>query len=207
MAWKPQPEELVSFESGADKRYIAHVEVLRRAPNGDKELPPAASSGYATWPHLVGRGKYGEFPLVVVREHYRRQGHTVWFCEPALEKYADPDFVGFMLLSYPGRRRTAHSAYKRMQDVFGEATVERLNAEADRAKLQMDQGKGNRGGGDPDLFVFKGRERFFVEVKWKDHITEKQRVTFPLIERHCGVRVKIARIFERGMPSKKQRDA
>jgi hypothetical protein len=94
-----------------------------------------------------------------------------------------------------------------MQDKFGAPTVARLNVEADRAKLQMHQGKGNRGGGDPDLFVFKGRERFFVEVKWQDHITEKQRVTFPLIERHCGVKVKIARIFERGMPSKIRRDA
>ncbi len=169
------------------------------------EAPVAESDGYATWPHLVGRGKYGEFPLVVVREHYRRQGYTVWFCEPALEQYSDPDFVGFMLVSYPGRRRTGLPAYKRMQDKFGEATVAELNVEADRAKLQMDRGQGNRGGGDPDLFIFKGRKRFFVEVKWKDHITEKQRVTFPLIEGHSGVRVWIARIFERGMPSNRRR--
>ena len=43
MTWKPQPEELVSFESGADKRYLAHVEVLRRAPRADKEAPLTAS--------------------------------------------------------------------------------------------------------------------------------------------------------------------
>jgi hypothetical protein len=55
-----------------------------------------------------------------------------------------------------------------------------------------------------DLFVFKGRERFFVEVKWKDHFTDKQRVTFPLIEANCGVRIKIARIYDRGLPSKKR---
>jgi len=35
-----------------------------------------------------------------------------------------------MLLSYPGRRRPAHAAFKRMQDVFGEATVAELNVEA-----------------------------------------------------------------------------
>ena len=196
--WKPQPEELVSFESGADKRYLAQVEALRRALSGDRKALLDVSSGYDAWPHLVGRGKHGEFPLIVVREHYRRQGYTVWFCEPALEKYADPNFVGFMLLSYPGRRQAAHLAYKRMQDVFGEATVARLNLEADHAKLQMNKGQGNRGGGDPDLFVFKGQERFFVEVKWKDHITQKQRVTFPLIVRHCGVNVRIARIVEHG---------
>ena len=191
-------EELVSFESGADRAYFAQIGALRHAPSGDKKAPLAASSGYAAWPHLVGRGKYGEFPLIVVREHYRMRGYTVWFCEPALEQYEDPDFVGFMLLSYPGRRRAAHPAYKRMQDVFGEATVARLNREADRAKRKMDQGQGNRGGGDPDLFVFKGHERFFVEVKWKDDLTAKQRVTFPLIERHCGVGIRIARIVERG---------
>jgi hypothetical protein len=48
------------------------------------------------------------------------------------------------------------------------ATVARLNLKADRAKLTMNQGQGSSGGRDPDLFVFKGRERFFVEVKWKD---------------------------------------
>lgn len=207
MTWKPQPEQLVSVESGADKRYLEHVEGLRCAPRADKEAPLTASANYAPWPHLVGRGKYGEFPLVIVREHYRRQGYTVWFCEPALEKYADPDFVGFMLLSYPGRRRTGHPAFKRMQNVFGDATVAELNVEADRAKRRMNQGRGSRGGGDPDLFVFNGRERFFVEVKWKDHITAKQRLTFPLIERHCGVSVRIARIFERGIPPKRRQGA
>jgi GNAT superfamily N-acetyltransferase len=195
MPWKA-PEELVLFEPGADKRYFAHVEALRHAGRANKETRPVAS-GYSAWPHRVGRGKYGEFPLVVVADHYRRLGYTVWFCEPALEQYANPDFVGFMLVSYPGRRDRAHPAYKRMQEVFGEATVAKLNRAADAAKLKM----GRRGGGDPDLFVFKGRKRFFVEVKWKDHITDKQRVTFPLIERHCGVRVKIARIVEHRKPS------
>src|SRR4051794_1232832 len=121
--WKPEPEELIPFESGADKRYRAQIEALRRAPCRGTNAPLAASSHYAVWPHLVGRGKYGEFPLIVVREHYRRRGYTVWFCEPALEKCKRPDFVGFMLLSYPGRRRAAHPAYKRMQDMLGVATV------------------------------------------------------------------------------------
>ena len=146
MEWNPQREELVFFASGADKRYLAQIEAMRRALSADKGAPVAESAGYATWPHLVGRGKHGEFPLVVVREHYRRQGYMVWFCEPALEQYSNADFVGFMLLSYPGRRRAGHPAYKRMQKEFGEATVAKLNVEADRAKLQMDRGKGNRGG-------------------------------------------------------------
>ena len=55
MTWKPEPEVLVPFESGADKRYAAQVEVLRRAPRADKDAPLTASSEYAPWPHLRGR--------------------------------------------------------------------------------------------------------------------------------------------------------
>ena len=93
MAWKPHPEKLVSFEPGADRRYLAQIEALRRAPSRDEPRRLVAPSGYAPWPHLVGRGKYGEFPLIVVREYYRGLGYTVWFCEPALEKYQDPDLL------------------------------------------------------------------------------------------------------------------
>jgi hypothetical protein len=194
MNLKSQSEELVSFAPGEDRRYREQVEMRRLVRSAANESPSTVSSRYRLWPHLVGRGKYGEFPMVVVGEHYRAQGYTVWFCEPALDRYEDSDFVGFMLLSYPGRRRAANPAYVRMQEKFGKATVEKLNVEADRAKLKR---WGRRGGGDPDLFVFKERERFFVEVKWKDRIREKQCITFPLIERHCGVKVKIVRIVER----------
>jgi hypothetical protein len=43
---------------------------------------------------------------------------------------------------------------------------------------------------DPDLFAFRPgapADRFFVEVKHHDQITEKQRVAFPLIEQLCPV--------------------
>ncbi len=104
---------------------------------------------------------------MVVREHYRRQGYTVWFCEPALEKYADPDFVDFKLLPHPGRRRIGDPAFTRMQNAFVNGTVAKLNVEADRDKHGMNHGHGRTGGGDPDLFVFNRRKSFFVEVKWK----------------------------------------
>jgi hypothetical protein len=51
---------------------------------------------------------------------------------------------------------------------------------------------GNRGGGDPDLFVHRpasSQDRFFVEVKHHDRLTRKQMATFPLIRRLCPVAV------------------
>jgi len=200
MAWKSQPEERVSFGRRELEQYRALIEALRR----NKEAPLGVRSAFPPWPHLVGRGQYGEFPLMVVARHYRKNKYTVWFCEPALENYESSDFVGFMLLSYPGRRAKPHKAYERMQEKFGAAMVERLNRRADAAKQAMNHGTGNRGGGDPDLFVFKGRERFFVEVKWKDQLKAKQCVTFPLIEHYCNVPVKIVRIFERGPTATRQ---
>lgn len=103
--------------TGFSRSYHATAFALFAVGDSLNEARIAGPSDYPTWPHLVGRGKYGEFSLMVVREHYRRQGYTVWFCEPALEKYADPDFVGFMLLSYPGRRRIGDPAFTRMQNV------------------------------------------------------------------------------------------
>ena len=44
--WKPQAEELVPFESGADKRYLAQIEALRRAPVRQEGSPRL--SGYAS---------------------------------------------------------------------------------------------------------------------------------------------------------------
>jgi len=180
MHWKPRsPEVRVPYGPGEDRLYRL----------GDP------SSRYATvrWPLNAGRGKHGEYPLVVVREHYRKLGFTVWASEPEL-----PDESGFILVSFPGKRRAQHSAYVRMQRIFGAPTLARLNAAADRVKRQH---AGNTGGGDPDLFVFHGQDRFFVEVKWRDQITDKQSATFPLIERMCKTEVRIARIYEARAPS------
>jgi hypothetical protein len=143
------------------------------------------------WPLNQGRGKWGEFPLVVVREHYRRLGYTVLASEPRL-----PDGQGFILLSYPGYRKRRHSAYTQMEKLLGTdlATLDALNRVADEAKIAA---TGNRGGGDPDLFVYKpdGGDRFFVEVKWKDQLTCKQLVTFPIIRKQKW-EVKVVRIDE-----------
>jgi hypothetical protein len=143
------------------------------------------------WPLNYGRGKWGEFPLVVVREHYRRLGYTVLASEPRL-----PDGQGFILLSYPGYRKGRHSAYAQMAKLLGTelAALDALNRIADKAKIAV---TGNNGGGDPDLFVFKpdGSERLFVEAKWKDQLTSKQLVTFAILRKQ-GWEVKVVRIVE-----------
>jgi hypothetical protein len=143
------------------------------------------------WPLGQGRGKWGEFPLVVVREHYRGMGYTVLASEPRL-----PEGQGFILLSYPGYRKRRHPAYTQMANLLGtdEAVLNDLNREADKAKIAATS---NRGGGDPDLFVYKpdGGERFFVEVKWKDQLTSKQLATFPIIRKY-GWEVIVVRVVE-----------
>jgi hypothetical protein len=147
---------------------------------------------YPRWPRSVGRSKYGEFPVVVAREHFRSLGYSVWAAEPEL-----PDNDGFILVSFPGKRRQRHLAYARMESFFGANVLRKLNETADAEKCRH---KVNAGGGDPDLFVFRGSEHFFVEVKWKDGITPKQSVTFPLIERFCHSEVKVVRIYEQSVP-------
>jgi hypothetical protein len=129
---------------------------------------------------------------VVVRQHFRQLGYCVLAAEPEL-----PGGTGFMLVSYPGKRRRHHPAYERMVGIFGAARLECLNREADEQKRRL---TGSAGGGDPDLFVYRGSDRFFVEVKWRDQVTAKQKVTFPLIEDYCGVPVKIARILPHPSP-------
>ena len=137
-----------------------------------------------------GRGKYGEFPLVVVREHYRKLGYFVLASEPRL-----PEGEGFVLVSYPGYRKARHRTYAQMANLLGTdlATLDDLNRAADKAKMDA---TGNDKGGDPDLFVYKpdGSECFFVEAKYKDNLIRKQLATFPIIGQKWDV--KIARIVE-----------
>jgi hypothetical protein len=135
----------------------------------------------ARWPLRAGRGRFGEFPLVVAREHYRNKGYTVLASEPRL-----PNDEGFIVLAYPGKRRARDPAYRRMEKIFGSESLADLNARADKAKGKL------KGGGDPDLFVFRRdnpRDRFFVEVKHRDQLTEKQRATFSLIQELCPIRI------------------
>ena len=166
--WKEGREILVPYEP------IQHD--LYRA--GD----PTCCFHSVRWPSNAGRGIFGEFPLVVAREHFRKLGYTVLASEPRL-----PREEGFILVAYPGKRRAGDPAYRRMEAIFGDRKLAELNERADEAKRKA---TGNRAGGDPDLFIFRAgspSDRFFVEVKHHDHLTEKQLVTFPLIEQLCPI--------------------
>lgn len=174
---------------GARVRYERELNRIKEK-YGVRELPACS---YPLWEPLKGRGKLGEFPVTVVREHYRNEGYNVWV-SGSNKEMGDR----FVLVSYPRLRKKTppHPAYKRMVGVFGREKVEKLNQMVDEAKRE---GKGNRnlGGGDPDLFVFKGanaqEERFFVEVKYKDQPTPNQRICFPIIDKHL-CEIKLVRI-------------
>jgi hypothetical protein len=151
---------------------------------------PACAFDSVRWPLPRGRGRHGEFPLVVVREHFRTQGYVVLASEPNL-----PNDDGFIVVSYRGKRQAGDPAYRRMEAIFGAEVLADLNARADIAKLRATRGSG---GGDPDLFAFRSNhpeDRFFVEVKHQDQLTSKQLVTFTLIEELCPIVV--ARLVKR----------
>jgi len=82
-----------------------------------------------------------------------------------------------------------------------------FNDAAEKAKLRKKH-SGNRGGGDPDLFAYKGdgrRVRFFVEAKHNDQLITNQKVVFPLIEKLLGCPVKVVRIYPRPTVQEKVR--
>lgn len=182
--WEPEREIEVPYEPVQHELYRA----------GD----PTCRFHAVRWPLSEGRAKFGEFPLVVAREHFRKLGYTVLASEPRL-----PREEGFIFVSYPGKRRAGDPAYRRMEAIFGARVLAELNEEADIAKRKI---TGNRGGGDPDLFAFRPgvpTDRFFVEVKHHDQLLEKQRVTFHFIEQLCPIIV--ARLVP-AAPARRRRD-
>ena len=143
----------------------------------------------------VGKArKHGEFALMVARHHFHQLGYTVWVSEPRF-----PNDQGYILTSYPRYRERQEAPYVRMAEIFDSDTLGAFNRDADRAKRRL---KGTRGGGDPDLFVFKEegrRDRMFVEVKfegsnYKDVPNLTQLLIFPLIEKRLHVKVRLARV-------------
>jgi hypothetical protein len=147
---------------------------------------------FPRWELPIGKGKWGEFPLVVARAYFEEKGYKVLASEPNL-----PNQKGFILLSFPGKRESGDPAYTKMACLLGteQSILDELNREADKEKIEKTP---SRGGGDPDLFIYKPdcSDKFFVEVKWKDELTPKQNVTFPLIRKR-GWRVEVARIVKK----------
>ncbi|MEO8257238.1 MAG: hypothetical protein ABI868_07810 [Acidobacteriota bacterium] len=131
--------------------------------------------------------KRGRFPEVAVRASLKALGFSVLISDPGM-----PTEGGYILTHYAGKRRRLDAAFQRMFQWFPEALITDLNRECDDLKRSV---SGNRGGGDPDLFVFsEAGDRFFVEVKDKDEIKEKQRATFASIARILGCDVLMARV-------------
>jgi hypothetical protein len=144
------------------------------------------------WPENLrrGRNRDGRFPEIAVRASFRALGFSVLISEPRM-----PAAEGFILAHFSGMRESVppHPAYARMFDYFDRAKIEEFNLAADAAKTAA---TGNRGGGDPDLFVFcKSGRRYFVEVKDEEGLNENQRKTFPLIRSILDCEVLIARLM------------
>jgi hypothetical protein len=176
-------EKSIPFDPLQKDLYDLQVKYKRRIPGCD----------YPIWHSLKGRGRHGEFPLMVVREYYRRRGYKVLFSDSGGETSEN-----FICASYPGLRRAKppHPAYRRTARIFGLERLNEFNKFAEEAKMRRKRGS-NRGGGDPDLFVYKGngrRVRFFVEVKHKDKPHTNQKIVFRLIRKHLGCPVYVIHI-------------
>lgn len=179
MAWTSQPPEL-----------IVPYDPEQRALY-EKDDPNSIFFS-ERWPSELrsGRQRDGRFPEIAVRSSLRALGFSVLISEPRL-----PHGQGFVLAHYARMRERNHDAYKLMCTHFAPEQIEEFNQQADEAKIRA---TGNRGGGDPDLFVFRDSgERFFVEVKEKDGLHRNQLVTFPLIESILGCVVRVARLEPR----------
>lgn len=71
--WKPTVEIVIPYDPAQKILY-------------ERRDPKCVYHDYM-WPdHLRrGRGRYGEFPLVVARKFYEESGYTVWASEPKLD--------------------------------------------------------------------------------------------------------------------------
>jgi hypothetical protein len=94
-------------------------------------------------------------------------------------------------------KREKMLGFKKICRIFSEPQVRLLIAEVESSFRSI--GK-KIASGDPDLFVYNEStgDRFFVEVKENDQITDNQKVLFPLIQKLlCPVY--IARVSARAM--------
>src|SRR5690349_1395737 len=121
--WSPQESEIdVPYDEAERKKYaenqpscVYHNVRWNPKPLKAKDSTPPGRDYWAK--EIGGRGKYGEFPGVVVREHYRGLGYTVWASEPRLVNPTTGEPEGYVAISYPGARdprHRHHHAYCRM---------------------------------------------------------------------------------------------
>lgn len=144
---------------------------------------------HGAYPKALWHGIYrhGRFPDIVVRAAFLKLGYQVLISDPEM-----PDEGGYLLTHYAGKREAGHAAFKRMSTFFPQSRIDELNRRCDRLKTRQ---WGNRGGGDPDLFVIGPRgQKFFVEVKDRDELKPKQEATFRTIRQVLACDVHVARI-------------
>jgi hypothetical protein len=121
---------------------------------------------YRQFERQVGINK-GNFVEMVAKKYFKDQGYNV-------ESY-------YYLVRNRNKRENM-PGFMKICDIFGEPKVRLLIAQAENAFQSISKTVVS---GDPDLFVYNEsrQDRFFVEVKEKDHITDNQKILFPLIEK------------------------
>jgi hypothetical protein len=183
-AWAPSTEFSLQV-SGEQKRLY-------------KDNDPQSIYYGDRWIYRKGRHKAGEFPVVVVRKHFKDQGYRVW-----VSGQSKLGIDAFILTMFPGARQRRDQSYLNMVEVFGMKTIEEFIAivEARKRKEGLP-----RHGGDPDLFVRHPQnrtDRFFIEVKaedltsarrYEDKLNKQQIHVFPLIEKHLKCQVRLAKV-------------
>ena len=174
---------------GAQCELIVPYDPAERAKYEDRDSTSIFHQAEYRYPIDLWLGIYrrGRFPEIAVRASLIALGFSVLISSPRM-----PNEGGYILTHYAGKRRRQHEAFQRMSRRFPTADIERLNRECDVLKRNI---SGNRGGGDPDLFVFsESGDRFFVEVKDQDELGQKQGVTFPKIAEILCCDVLMARV-------------
>jgi hypothetical protein len=121
---------------------------------------------YRQFERQVGINK-GNFVEMVATKYFEDQGY---------------DVISYYYLVRNSIKREKMPGFIKICHIFGEPQVLLLIGEADKAFRST----GKRiASGDPDLFVYNdiNRDRFFVEVKENDPITDNQKILFPLIQK------------------------
>jgi len=121
---------------------------------------------YDQFPRQVGINK-GNFVEMVARKYFEEQGYNV---------------ESYYYLVRNRNKRERMPGFRKICYILSEGKVRLLIADADKAFRSVGKKVVS---GDPDLFVYNEStgERFFVEVKENDKITDNQKALFPLIEK------------------------
>ncbi len=138
------------------------------------------------------QGKKSKLPIqksnVCIYDQFERQvgiHNKVNFVVMVAKKYFEEQRYNVESYYYLVRNRNKRErmpGFRKICHIFGEGKVRLLIAEADKAFRSI----GKRiASGDQGLFVYNENtgDHFLVEVKENDHITDNQRILFPIIQK------------------------